>query len=95
MYVMNQQEVLIGMSDPISQDCVGCSMEGKFGFRATRKVEIEERVIDNCPDAFEYLLKGASCAALHYHMEKRTRYLCDRHYEIHQKQIQSSQITYR
>ncbi len=73
------------MNEPILQDCVGCSMGGNYGVQATHRFETEERVIDNCPDAYEYSLKGVSCAALHYHMEKRTQYLCDKHYEMHQK----------
>ena len=77
------------MSDPILQDCVGCSMEGKYGVQATKTVEQEIRVIDNCPDAYEDSLKGIACLALHHHFEKKTRYLCDKHYEMHQKEIET------
>jgi len=75
--------------------CEGCAMEGKYDVIATHRFEKEDRIVDPCLDAYEYSLKGASCLVLHHHFEKRTRYLCDKHYEMHQKYNQSSQITYR
>lgn len=75
--------------------CNGCFMEGKTNVFATKSFEEEERVIDPCPDAYEYSLKGQGCLVLHHHMEKRTINLCDRHYEIHEKYKQSNTITHR
>lgn len=83
------------MNEPILQDCVGYSMEGDYGIQATKTVEQEIKVIDPCLNAYEDSLKGISCLVLHFHFEKRTRYLCDKHYEMYQKYNQSSQITYR
>ena len=83
------------MSDPILQDCVGCSMKGKYGIQATKTIEQEIRVDDPCPNTYEDSLKGISCLVLHFHFEKKTRYLCDKHYEIHEKYKNQDSITLR